>query len=148
VEIDSGELWNSVDNGSDNFKCRVIATLYRRKNIDVSILKSIGYQATTWIPIDTTTRLAKDFAVDILGYPGDHSLAYLSKLHHLRLGPADRDQLESILPHLELIVSHGNVLEANDRVFYRLSTTGGMSGGPVIYNGKAVGNIWTLNTVN
>jgi len=142
AERDSQILWQSADSGEVNFKCRVVATLFaqQRSDVDVSVLKTVkGYRATSWVPVDMRKQSLQESQVDLLGYPGEYSLGYLSDLYHLQLNRGLRDQLEAILPPLELIVSHGVIIEDNDQMVYRLSTAGGMSGGPVIFGGKAIG---------
>lgn len=142
----SDKVFAATKLGPDVFECRTISTLYKGKGIpgsvDVSILKvKSKYHATSWVTMDTGSRVPKGSKVDLLGYPAGYSIEYLSGLLNIPIVVVEDafPQITSIMPAHRLIVSHGTVLDENDQVVYKLSTTGGMSGGPVIYNKKAVG---------
>jgi len=145
------DVFAATTPAADVLKFRTVATLYRGKgrpgSIDINVLKVTSrYRATTWITMDTAARVPKDTTVDLLGYPGDYSQTYLSKLLGITINSDQEwNQIRAIVPAHRLIVSHGKVLEENDRVIYKLSTTGGMSGGPVMYNKKAVGTLEALS---
>jgi len=97
------------------------------------------YRTTSWVIVDTS-RVPKGTEVDLIGYPGDYTMAYLSQLIGYPLATDEEyNQVRKIVPANRLLVSHGKVVEENDRLVYKLSTTGGMSGGPVIYNNKVIG---------
>jgi len=138
-------VFSTTELGSDVFECRVVVTLYKGKGIPGSIdfcilkVKSKEYRAKSWLAIDTGVRVPEESRVDLIGYPGDYSKGYLTKLLDYPIGREENMQIDMIMPSQHLIVSHGKVIEENDHVVYKLSTTGGMSGGPVTYNKKAVG---------
>ena len=140
-------LWRaSKEDGphTDVFNCKVLKTLYNKDNvdIDISVLKSLEYRASTWVPIDMSMPLATESAIDLVAYPGDAGLVYLSQVQRFDVSAEDRSSINSILPVFQLIVSHGEVLQENHvRPSYKLSTTYGMSGGAIIFQGKAVGEI-------
>lgn len=131
--------------GPEVFECSTIATLYKGKGIpgsvDVSVLKvKSKYRTTSWVIVDTASRVPKGTEVDLIGYPGDYTMTYLSQLIGYPLATDEEyNQVRKIVPANRLLVSHGKVVEENDRLVYKLSTTGGMSGGPVIYNNKVIG---------
>lgn len=61
-------------------------------------------------------------------------------MHH---GPINGDLLDDVFalfPKSQLVITHGPVVLGGIMPTYRLSTVSGMSGSPVIVNGKARGN--------
>ena len=84
--------------------------------------------------------------VDVIGYPGLYNDFYVRNMHHMTV---DIDMLESIfalLPRCRLVVSCGPLLSSGIMPKYRVSTVRGMSGAPVISDGKAVGKFPTLSS--
>ena len=120
----------------------MIKTLYKQKNtdIDISVLKTDRYAASTWIQIDTSMPLITNSEIDIVGYPGPIVQEKLEEVQGFNLLPSDLSKVATIFPPRQLIVSHGKILEESSVTpRYKLSTTFGMSGSPVIFQGKAVG---------
>jgi hypothetical protein len=80
--------------------------------------------------------------VDVLGYPGNYTLKSLEseyKSDGIRDMATAFDTAKKILPQRTLIVSYGKCKTKGPNPTYDLSAIGGMSGGPVVRNGKAVG---------
>ena len=82
--------------------------------------------------------------MDIISYPGlygdDYIVATQGEAADSKEAISD---INDLLPKCELIVSHGRVLDefrTQTTTSYRVSTIGGMSGSPVVINGKAVGS--------
>jgi hypothetical protein len=122
------------------FECVVKKTLYREGSSepDITLLDcSKSFSATAWLSIERT-YLEPDTAIDMLGYPGAYGREYLRQKQKYEVSIADEGDVKRLLPSWKLVVSHGPVLQPGDR--YKVSTIGGMSGGPVILNGKAVGS--------
>ena len=147
LDLYYSNLWRASKENkarTDVFNCKVLKTLYNKGNvnIDISILKSLEYRASTWVPIDMSMPLMTESAVDLIGYPGEVGRRYLNQVQGFDVSESQRSFVSSILPAYELIVSHGKVLHGNDICpRYKLSTTYGMSGGAIIFQGKVVGKI-------
>jgi hypothetical protein len=78
--------------------------------------------------------------VDLVGYPGSYSSQYVAKTQELPLlGKSEYRDIEELLPSHELTITHGTVILGGKTCTYRVSTIGGMSGSPVVVNGKVVG---------
>lgn len=129
------------------FTCIVSKSLYKRKKsghgLDITILNCKGsYEASQWLEINGMSLLQEGMNVDLIGYPGSYTASTLEQTQGFVLSDDEEQDVWQLLPRCELIVSHGTVLErgALSVVPYKLSTTGGMSGGPVIVHGKAIGN--------
>ena len=110
-----------------------------KSGFDISLLECTGtYKASAWLDCEPVA-LRTNTAVDLVGYPGDYTLRYLAKVQRVDLSESEGNEVKLLFPPLELIVSHGYVLEEGDVVSYKLSSTGGMSGGPILLDGKVVG---------
>ena len=83
--------------------------------------------------------LSHDIKVDVIGYPGEYTSSYLRDSQRVRIGRSELADVMELLPKCELTVTHGPVIRGGKMPTYRLSTIGGMSGTPVILNGKGVG---------
>jgi len=110
--------------------------------VDITILdcSESNFRATEWLELDRTV-LTKAMTVDLIGYPGDYTLTYARKTQGLdpRFEKSKYRDIEDLLPRYELTVTHGTVTRGGGMPSYRVSTIGGMSGSPIIVNGKVVG---------
>ena len=165
VEPDAGKLWKGGNNLPPTFECTVKKSLYReppsdkdgaatfnidglscmkwaqeKTAIDIAILDcSKRYEAKHWLSLETG-NLRKDSLVDIVGYPGYYTLMTLRRMFDgVNIDNQHVQDATELLPRSELIISHGKVIESGDNPTYIVSTIGGMSGAPVIVDGKAVG---------
>jgi V8-like Glu-specific endopeptidase len=80
--------------------------------------------------------------VDVVGYPGTYTEDYIEDNYKQQVSDiqvAYKDA-QSLLPQRTLSVSCGKLISGGDKPEYRLTTFGGMSGSPVVYQGKVVGN--------
>ena len=126
----------------ETFVCKV---LLEKPNflVDIAILdcSHSNFRATEWLELDRTL-LKHGITVDLVGYPGEYSTRHI--VDSQRVGPLPRSaiqDIEELLPRSALTVSHGPVTRGGNLPTYRVSTMGGMSGSPVIVQGKAVGTI-------
>jgi len=126
---------------SEVITCKVLKTLYKGKiDIDISILKCSHYRASTWVAIDMSLPLNMESTIDLVGYPSAPSIQYLSQVQGFNLSASDWNGVNSVLPMFELVVSHGKVVQEDDiSPRYKLSTTYGMSGAAIVFQGKVVG---------
>lgn len=143
VERQTHNLWLQPDDpkGPQTFTCIVSKSLHKKSKTDLDIAIAScknSYQASQWLEIDKLP-LTQGLNVDLVGYPGWYTAPALAHTQGFVLSDTEEQDVRDILPRCELVVSHGIVLETGALVSYKLSTTGGMSGGPVIVNGKAVG---------
>lgn len=136
-------------NTNFKFECKLITTLFG--TADVSILEVVdSYQSVNFIQVDQMI-LPPDcdgVAVDILGYPGAYGARDIEVMH-----PTDEadfnlvKDVESLFPRRELVISHGIIKNGGTAPRYRVSTIIGMSGGPVLVNGKVIGTNPCLSTL-
>jgi len=166
VQESAETLWSGQGNLPATFQCIVKKSLHRepprnqdktastgisvlksvpwnrskRVAIDISVLDCSGrYEAKQWLTIERKT-LENDSLVDIVGYPGLYNIDNLRKM--FKGTPIDSEHERSakeLLPPRDLTISHGIVVESGDKPAYKVTTVGGMSGSPVIVDGKAVG---------
>lgn len=137
---------------SQRFECKLVQTLFGKvDHADVSILEVVGsYKSDTFIEVKQQVLPAEcDGAVDILGYPGDYSARYVREMHpasQLVDGNMIHD-VEALFPKRELVITHGSVNQGGHLPQYQVSTVRGMSGGPVIMNGKVIGILTVFTTL-
>ena len=131
----------------ETFKCKFKAT--GRPNADITILEVCGtYRATVHLEINQVLLTQNDY-VDVVGYPGMYNERYVREMHDK---PVDGEMLDNVLdnilnllPRSRLVVTHGPVNSGGMMPTYRLNTVRGMSGSPVILNGKVVGKVFILS---
>jgi hypothetical protein len=121
--------------------CRPIA--------DILILDCTAstYRATTWVTLEQK-YIPGGAGIDLIGYPGLYGPQYVLDTQGKAAGGGKQalDDIADLLPTCELTVSYGPVMD-NFRtpIFtsYRVSTISGMSGSPVVLNGKVVGKAYS-----
>jgi Trypsin-like peptidase domain len=120
-------------------ECKCIISGY--PNVDISILQVIGsYRTKDYLDIERIVVKAENQdSVDIIGYPGLYNEEYVQGMHHLPLKWRTVTDFIELFPKLELIITHGTIVMGGMMPTYRLSTVKGMSGAPVIVNGKVIG---------
>jgi V8-like Glu-specific endopeptidase len=113
--------------------------------VDITILdcSKSTFRATEWLDLDQTI-LKKSMKVDLIGYPGDYTLTYARQTQGIdpKSEKSEYRDIEDLLPRYELTITHGTVIRGGGTPSYRVSTIAGMSGSPIIVNGKAVGIIY------
>lgn len=118
-------------------KCSVKASLLRSKRKDIAILEC-GYISPTYLEIGLD-HLQPSSIVDVIGYPGDITTAWLLKHPTLTSTVESKDIAEKLLPLHHLTITRGNVVAINSTMTYTISTCRGMSGACVLFGGKAYG---------
>jgi len=121
----------------DTFECKWLGT--GLPDADIAILQVNGeYKAKVYLELEDSGLETNDL-VDVVGYPGLYDERYVRNMHpDLIRGDAVKDVF-ALFPKSELVVTHGPVVLGGIMPTYRLSTIAGMSGSPVIMNGKAKG---------
>jgi hypothetical protein len=126
------------------FECKLVKTLFGKVDgADISVLEVLGsYKSDTFIEVKQQILPRDcDGVVDILGYPGDYSAREVKNMHPLSgsVNGAMVHEVQTLFPKRELVITHGSINIGGNRPHYRVSTVKGMSGGPVIMNGKVIG---------
>lgn len=129
----------------ETFKCKFKAT--GRPNADITILEVCGtYRAPVHLEVNQVLLTPND-CVDVIGYPGMYNERYVREMHDKPVDGEIVDNVLDLLPKSRLIVTHGPVNSGGMMPTYRLSTVRGMSGSPVILNGKVVGKAFIFSTL-
>lgn len=125
------------------FDVKAIAN-YTSSGIDFGVLKTKDFSHDHWIPVDLSGIINEEEVIDILGYPGfingDQLLVSHRSITDSNVDQAVRNA-SLLLPSGILTVTCGTVIESGLLPTFAASTTHGMSGSPVIRNGKAIGNV-------
>lgn len=128
--------------------CKLLGTGY--PDADISVLEVVGpFKSAHYLSIEQHKFVTEADAVDVIGYPGMFTAKQVLHMHPSE-DLVDRHMVrdvEALFPKRELVITHGSILFGGIRPCYRLSTVVGMSGAPVVLNGKVVGehsNIATL----
>jgi hypothetical protein len=106
------------------------------------------YSSTNYIEVEQQILAEEcDATVDILGYPGSYTSRDVQGMRDIQkidvsseLVDSMNDDVCALFPKCSLVITHGSVTHGGDLPCYAVSTVGGMSGGPLIMNGKAIGN--------
>ena len=110
--------------------------------VDMSVLETVGFTNSDWVTLDLEGNLVVDDLVDVVGYPGTVSESRLLISHHL-ITNANLDQAlqnaRALLPSGTLAVTTGVITSTGEMPTFRVSTTHGMSGAPVMRKGKIIG---------
>ena len=110
--------------------------------VDITILdcSQSKFRATEWLELDRTI-LKKAMEVDLIGYPGEYTLTYARQTQGIdpKSEKSEYRNIEDLLPRYELTITHGTVIRGGSSPSYRVSTIAGMSGSPIVVNGKVVG---------
>lgn len=133
------------------FKCSAVEA--HKPIADVLLLDSSpNFRATTWVPLERKF-INGGIDVDLIGYPGLYGPKYLVETQGETANSKQAiSDISQLLPSCELTVSYGPVMRSNTRapmlMSYKVSTIGGMSGSPVVLNGKAIGRRSLLQSAN
>lgn len=122
------------------FHCKV-RTIYRKW--DVAILTT-EYRSQCHIHCGQIDQQNDENCfVDVLGYPGPLDTdGFISKYGcDFNNMQKQLENARKLLPMRKLVVSYGKVLAGETPRIYAISTHSGMSGGPVISNGTAIGTV-------
>jgi hypothetical protein len=127
-----------ASHGLQTFHCKFVGT--GRPNADISILQVIGpYRAENYLEVHHCNLNSEDLqSVDVVGYTGMYTARYVRNMNHATHRDGVND-VETLFPKRELIITHGPIVLGGIMPTYRLSTVGGMSGSPVLLNGAAIG---------
>jgi V8-like Glu-specific endopeptidase len=125
-------------------------TLYVRDHLgdgtggpDLAILDTkSSYTHGSPLEILWDAQLVAGKTVDVIGYPGTYTDDYIQKNYKQQVADvqAAYNDAQSLLPQRRLSVSCGQLISGGNKPEYRVTTFGGMSGSPVVYQGKVVGN--------
>jgi len=126
----------------ETFECKYLGT--GLPNADLAVLQVTGsYRAKVFLEIDED-GLNPDDPVDVVGYPGLYSERDVQNMHPGLIDGDIVDNVFELFPKSRLVVTHGVVVLGGFMPRYRVSTVSGMSGSPVIVNGKVRGIVIVL----
>ena len=124
-------------------ECTVVGTLYTGKHsdsflTDIAILHSGTYTAGDYLNLSPHST-SPGTHVNVMGYPGPAKQEWLAIHEGLRDAEASRLVTDQMFPPQRLTITSGTVEALEGNISYRVSTMPGMSGGPVLCNGSAIG---------
>jgi Trypsin-like peptidase domain len=118
----------------------VIENASVRSNLDLAILKT-AVQSSYFVDL-STQEMPIDGTADIIGYPGEKRERWIRKHPGLADSEIENSEktAEELLPKRTLVVTRGIVQHHNGcYTLYKISTCPGLSGSPVVYEGKVHG---------
>jgi Trypsin len=123
-------------------ECNIVDILYDPTDIskDIAILECPTLLSPSSLRISADI-LTVDTTVHIIGYPGEIKDTWLREAHsQLNDYRASMIASKILLPEMTLTATEGTIEEVYaGRALYKLSTSKGMSGGCLLYEGKAYG---------
>lgn len=122
--------------------CKLLETGH--PDTDVSVLEVVGtFKSEHYLPIEQHRFVPDVDTVDVVGYPSILTTRQIQHMHPcedlVELNMVE--DVETLFPRRELIVTHGSVIFGGIQPSYRLSTVPGLSGAAVLLNGNVIGNI-------
>ena len=130
--------------------CTIVENLHTRRasfEKDIALIEAVGYNAASSLSL-STDEFPVNAVVDIVGYPAPKESCWIEKHHGFKDGTTEttKTTAETLLPSGHLTVTRGLTVtrcpvESIDiwTVFYGISTCKGMSGSPLLYEGKVYG---------
>ena len=132
---------------SNRFPCYVkeILDANHQESQDIAILTTEGFSGVCKkeLELDNSIRQdnARDELVYIIGYSGEYSMKSIEEKYESRAKSvkAAFQQALVALPPFELVASCGKLLSGGENPEHEVSTIAGMSGSPVVFEGKIIG---------
>jgi len=117
--------------------CKFVGSGHSR--VDLAVIQVEPPFKATHIMKISQQRVRSGQGIDVIGYVGDYGSHYIRRMHGGDPRRDDFDAVNSLFPKGCLIVSYGAIEATGDELTYAASTVKGMSGGPIVYNGDAIG---------
>lgn len=124
-------------------RCSVVETNFKAGaaiSKDIAILSSNAFESRYYLNL-CADDVPLNATIDVVGYPGEKTAKWLKERHpDLKSIVAGVEAGAALLPTGKLVVTRGIVAESRvDTTSYIISTCPGLSGGCMLYNGKAHG---------
>lgn len=128
------------------FPCYVKERLYAgSQDKDIAILKTEGFRGayTDKVELDNGIQDTETDLVYVIGYPGEYSMSSIQAKYASRVKSVKEAFQQALiaLPPFELAVTCGKLITGGENPVYKASTIAGMSGSPVVFKGKVVGDL-------
>lgn len=144
--IDAASVWEGKNLDASRYTFEVIDRIFEPSSsgseyIDLAILKIDKVRFPHPVTLDFNVKPRQGKPVDVIGYPSNYDEKWIKKAHAqiTDVKSSFKDVLE-FLPKWRVVTSTGEIISVDKiNIRYKLSTTPGMSGGAVVYEGKVIG---------
>jgi hypothetical protein len=121
--------------------CKLVGTLYKRGgpyHKDIAILDSGSFRSPDYVQLSSLIP-PKDALVDVVGYPGEITREWIETQWGLKNLTQGAEDAKKLLPAGSLTVTRGKVEDSEETMSYHISTSPGMGGSCVLYQGCVIG---------
>ena len=121
--------------------CKLVGTLYKRGgpyDKDIAILDSGSFRSADYVRLSSVIP-PKDALVDIVGYPGEITREWIDVQWGMKNPTKGAEDAKKLLPAGSLTVTRGKVEDSEETMSYHISTSPGMGGSCVLYQGCVIG---------
>lgn len=121
--------------------CKLVGTLYKRGgpyDKDIAILDSGSFRSAHYVQLSSIIP-PKDALVDVIGYPGEITREWIEAQWGLKNHTQGAEDAKKFLRAGSLTVTRGKVEDSEETMSYHISTSPGMGGSCVLYQGCVIG---------
>jgi V8-like Glu-specific endopeptidase len=142
--IDASSVWEGKNLDASRYTFEVVDRIFQRSGpdyIDLAVLKidSVCFPHPVSLGYNVKPRQGKP--IDVIGYPSNYNEKWIKKAHgQITDVQSSFQDVLGLLPKWKVVISTGEIISVDkNNIRYKLSTTPGMSGGAVLYEGKVIG---------
>jgi V8-like Glu-specific endopeptidase len=142
--IDASSVWEGKNLPVCRYTFEVFDRIFQRIGsdyIDLAVLKidSVGFPHPVSLGYNIKPRQGKP--IDVIGYPSNYNEKWIKEAHgQITDVQSSFQDVLGLLPKWRVVTSTGEIISVDkNNIRYKLSTTPGMSGGAVLYEGKVIG---------
>jgi hypothetical protein len=144
--IDAASVWEGKNLDASRYTFEVIDRIFEpsasgSEYTDLAILKIDKVRFPHPVTLDFNIKPRQGKPIDVIGYPSNYDEKWIKKAHTqiMDVQSSFQDVL-GLLPKWRVVISTGEIITVDKiNIRYKLSTTPGMSGGAVVYEGKVIG---------
>jgi V8-like Glu-specific endopeptidase len=142
--IDASSVWEGKNLDASRYTFEVVDRIFQPSGsdyIDLAVLKIDSVRFPHPVSLGYTGKPRQGKPIDVIGYPSNYSEKWIKNAHRqiTDVQSSFQDVL-GLLPKWRVVTSTGEIVSVDkNNIRYKVSTTPGMSGGAVLYEGKVIG---------
>lgn len=142
--IDASSLWEGKNLDVSRYTFEVVDRIFQPSGsdyIDLAVLKINSVCFPHPVTLDYNVKPRPGNPIDVIGYPSNYNEKWIKKAHaQISDVQSSFQDVLGLLPKWRVVTSTGEIISVDkNNIRYKLSTTPGMSGGAVLYEGNVIG---------